>query len=468
MKIILNSKVRRQQGVALMITVIIVLIGAATLASYLLLTENEASSVGRSQMWNNSMTLTEAGVEEALAFMNKYEGSFSMITNWATPASAAQDGWTVNGNIYTMTRTVSTNSGYFTVKIDNSNPDQPSITSQGYAYTYFSSAQSPFMLAQVGATLPSSGPSTTLRTVKVTTVWSPLFPDAIDSIKPINLNGNNVVVDSFNSTNPAYSDMTSYGYGTYDSAKAEAHGNVSTDSKIFDALNVGNANIYGKVNTGPGGTISINNNGYVGPLPQQGSGIQPGYSNDTMNVTFPDVVLPANASSWWSVPSTYVITNSGYYYLPSISFSGWQNLDIEAPNVTIYVAGNISMTGHSSITLGTNVVNVTMYVAGPTVSIGGNGVQNNTYHASAFSLYGLPSLTSMSLQGNGVFAGTVYAPEAAFSYGSSGNTGTYVGALVANSVTLGGTSNFHYDESLATTGPARGFIPTGWTEVGAN
>jgi len=466
MKIISNPKTR-QQGVALMITVIIVLIGAATLASYLLVTENESSAVARSQVWNNSLTLTEAGVEEALAFVNKYEGTFQLITNWATPASAQQDGWTVNGSTYTMTRSLGTNIGYYTVVITDTDPYHPNISSQGYAYTSYSAAQSPFMVAGVGV-VPSGltfTAGTSTRGVAVTTMYAALFPDAIDSNTNIDLNGNNVRVDSFNSTNPATSIWnSSKGYGTYDPDIARAHGNVATDSDVVGAVSVGQANVYGTINTGPGGTATVGNNGYVGPLPQSGSGIQPGYSNDTMNVTFPDVTLPAGAIGWTPFAGN-TISSSGNYYLSSINNS----ITIDAPYVTIFVNGSIGISGNNAITLTTNVVNVTVYVAGPSVDIGGNGLVNNAGRAAAFSLYGLPSLTSINLHGNAQNTGTIYAPEAAFQFGGGGNnTMDFVGAIVVNSVKLNGHANFHYDESLATTGPGRGYVPTSWKEIGAN
>jgi hypothetical protein len=120
MKIMHHSKVRRQSGVALLITIIIVRVVAGILASYLLVTENELRTVGRSQYWNSSMTLTEAGVEEAQAFMNKYDGNLSMVPYWSTPASAQADGWTVSNNVYfVMTRVLNTNMGYYTVVIDD-------------------------------------------------------------------------------------------------------------------------------------------------------------------------------------------------------------------------------------------------------------------------------------------------------------------------------------------------------------
>ncbi len=464
MNIILPANTRRQDGVALLITIMILLFGAVVLSTYLLLTENEFNSVGRSQVWNSSMTLTEAGVEDALGFMNKYDGNLGMVDQWSTDASAAQDGWTKDGNLFTMHRVVGTNTGYYDVTIDDTDSNAPVITCVGTAYWNLAAAKAPFMLAAAGVSVATS--STVTRSVQVKAVYSALFPDAIDSVTNINLNGNNVLVNSFDSSNPFYSDWTIWGYGTYDSYKARGHGNVATDSDIIGAISVGQANIYGKVNTGPGGTTTVGNNGYVGPWPQSGSGIQPGYSSDDMNVVFPDVTLPAGATGWQNVPSNNTITTSGNYYMSSLNGS----LTINAPNVNIYVAGSISLSGQSAITIGTNATSVNMYVAGPSISTSGNATINNlTQHASVLGIYGLPTLTSISFGGNAAFTGTVYAPEAAFGFGGGGNnTYDFVGAVVVNYVQLNGHANFHYDESLARSGPGRGYIPTSWKELTSN
>ena len=52
-----------------------------------------------------------------------------------------------------------------------------------------------------------------------------------------------------------------------------------------------------------------------------------------------------------------------------------------------------------------------MYVSGST-SIGGNGVINPSGQAENFTYYGLPSNTSVDMNANANFVGTIYAPEA--------------------------------------------------------
>ena len=454
----------RRAGSALILTAVIVVVLGAVLATYLLVSQSEYMLVGRSQVWSQSMALTEAGVEDALAFMNKYQGNIAMVTNWCTLESAAEDHWNVNGNIYSMHRQIGSNGDYYDVTIDNGNPSSPIITSIGMAGNSLAQTAPPVMVAAAGLGVSGSPVS---RKVEVRTVYSALFPGAITTYTNIDLNGQNVRVDSFDSTlTNASAWITNRGYGVYDIAKARANGNVATDSSLVGAISVGQANIYGRVNTGPGGTATVGNNGYVGPLPQSGSGIQPGYASDDMNMIFPSVVLPNGARSWAGVPWTRVITNSGCYYM----FSIHDDLTINASNVTLFVEFGISLSGSEAITIGTNCGRVNMYVGGPSVSTTGNATINNlTQRACVLGIYGLPTLTSINFGGNAAFTGTIYAPQAAFFFGGGGNnTYDFVGALVAYSAKLNGHANFHYDESLKRNGPGIGYIPYSWTEITGN
>jgi len=465
MKINIHSNTRRCDGGALVLTAIILVIVCSVLISYLLMTQNEYAASARSQTWNTSMSLTEAGVEDALAFMNKYSGDVVMASHWSDAASAAADGWTVSGNLYSMHRVVDTNSGYYDVVIDNTISNAPVINCSGSAYYKLTAmAQPATMFATIG--VQPGTPTAAVRRVKVTATFSSIFPGAIITRTNIDLNGNNVRVDSFDSTTNASSTwLTNQNYGIYNLAKARANGDVMTDSSVVGAISIGQANIYGHLDTGPGGAATIGNNGYVGPLPQSGSGIQTGYSKDDMNMIFPDVTLPTGANNWQNVPANNIISASGQYMILGLSGS----LTIDAPNVTVYVNGNINMSGSSAITATTNCSAVVIYVSGPSIDLHGQATINNQMQkASVLGIYGLSSVTSISFGGNAAFTGTVYAPEADFDFGGGGNnTYDFVGSLVANSCKLNGHANFHYDESLKRNGPGIGYIPASWKELGA-
>lgn len=465
MNIILNRATQGRRASALLLTAVVLVFTSAVLVTYLLLTQNEFGSVSRSQTWNTSMVLTEAGVEDALAFMNKYSGNITKISDWSSSDSALEDGWAVNGNIYSIHRVVDPNVGYYDVSIDNTITNAPVITCSGTAYAKLLASVSPhLMFAAAGVSTPSADKS--VRSVMVKTTFASVFPGAISTRTNIDLNGNNVRVDSFDSTtNAASAWITSWGYGVYDVNKARANGDVVTDSSLVGAISVGQANIYGHLNTGPGGSATIGNNGYVGPLPQVGSGIQPGYSKDDMNVIFPDVVLPSGAKFWNSVPASNIITNSGNYICSGL----YSSLTIQATNVTVYIQGSISLSGYDAIIVGTNVNKATIYLSGPTADFHGqSGINNLTKNAHRLRIYGLPSLTSVDLGGNVSFTGTIYAPSADFAFSGSGNDQyDFVGSLVANSCRLNGNAQFHYDESLKRSGPGIGYIPASWLELTA-
>jgi hypothetical protein len=464
MKIQLSPQNRQQSGSALVVTAIILMVVCAVLASCLLTTQGEFATVNRSQTWNASIVLTEAGVEDALAFMNKYAGNFNMVPKWCTYDSARQDGWTVSNKVYTMRRNMGTKIGTYDVSIDNTLSNSPVITCVGTTASGVSSASGTptYMFAAAGASGFTAAPA--VRKVQVRATYSALFPGAIITKTNIDLNGNKIRVDSYDSSITNYSIWhPEWGHGTYNVSIARGNGDVATDSSMIGAISVGQAEIYGHLDTGPGGTATIGNNGYVGPLPKNGSGIQPGYTKDDMNVIFPDVARPTGYNDWQWVPSSKVISSSGNY----VTYSLYGNLTINASNVVIYVAGNISMSGQDTLTVTTNSGNVVLYVVGPSISLSGNATINNqTQNPHKLAIYGFPSVKSISMNGNAGYTGTVYSPDADFSFGGGGNnTYDYVGSLVANSCKLNGKCQFHYDESLKRNGPGIGYLPASWQEL---
>src|SRR5204863_7428755 len=119
--------------------------------------------------------------------------------------------------------------------------------------------------------------------------------------------------------------------GRYDPAKAKDGGDVATNSRLIDSLDVWNADIYGHVSTGPGGTVVIGPNGAVGDkawINGGNHGIEPGWGADDMNVSFPDVGPPFSGLAFTPGSGTLDKTNytylliGGNYQLSSLSMSG--------------------------------------------------------------------------------------------------------------------------------------------------
>lgn len=473
MKILLDPRMR-QRGSVLVVTLIITFIVGVTLASYLIMTSGQNLSVVRSQTWNSAFALTEAGVEDALAMMNKYNGNFEMLPYWTNYASLTADHWaTLNPGVYHARRFIGAD--FYDVYITNFN-NRPTIRSIGtiaWAPSYASAQQGFLAVAGVSGQF---GRTQLSRTVDVRTKVDPIFNFAMAAINLIDLNGKNVSTDSFDSSNTNYSTG-----GVYDKNKAKDEGDVVTNDIITGALNVGNAKIKGVVKTGPEGTVDIGPNGSVGDnawVTGGNHGVQDGHFADDMNVVWDPVILPS--TSWLAVAGnasvlanyatngttySYAFMQSGDYFLSGSSIT--KGLYV-GPNVNVRLhvyTGDVNLVGgNDEIRISSNST-LKIYMAGPSFSIGGKGVVNQSGNAANFEYYGLPGNTELNYNANASFTGAIYAPNAVFTLGGGGNdTYDFVGASVSKSVKMSGHFRFHYDENLRNIGPGRGYILTDWKE----
>src|SRR5262249_37724993 len=141
----------------------------------------------RSQAWNIAIAVVEAGLEEGLQHLN---------SNRRTNLLA--DGWAYVGGAYTRSNTLPDGNTYV-VNISITNLTTPSIVSQAYVKApLFNQRGSSTIFGAIGAV--NSTPSTLVsRAVQVNCYKSHLFTGAMAARRQINLNGNNVLTDSFDS-----------------------------------------------------------------------------------------------------------------------------------------------------------------------------------------------------------------------------------------------------------------------------
>jgi hypothetical protein len=284
------------------------------------------------------------------------------------------------------------------------------------------------------------------------------FDQAIMSVGVVDLTNQNIVVDSYDS-----SDSTKSTNGLYDPAKRQENGDIATDGQLIEA---GNAQIHGDVATNAG-TVSgaANITGiertdfYQEPIP---IGVPSWTDSSTASI---DGTTTLNAvATKGSVASRYTFS--------SISLSGNKTLTLAGnPNGTqtyieIYIIGDMSVTGTGQIVVEPGVT-ATIYFAG-NVDISGNGVLNSNNQPGDFMLYGIQPPTNssnhVSIGGNSQITASIYAPGHDVTVNGSGTNGHVYGSIVGKSVTMTGVSNLHYDERLGSTGVINNYKIVSWFE----
>jgi len=431
----LASLSRRQQNASVLLMVLVVTTVLAFVAiAYMRMTFSQNSFTVRSQVWNNCMPIVEAGIEDAL-------GQLSTFTNYNFAAS----GWTGTSKLFS--KTAEMGEGYYSVTVNFSNVVNPVIICTGYLpapLTLASAASGPLLATTF---TPNPNIKYISRTVRVVLEQDMPFPKALVAKSFVDFNGNNVLVDSYNSSNPL----------GYVAASAGDKGDVTMNGDFKNAGNIGNADIKGHVALGPKTTLKIGPNGCIGSVAwhvSPGKGIQSGWTRKDSNVTLPDVgppwtggAVPPTGNGGWKY-----ILDGGNFQIQTLKVASGERMRVKDDSV-LYVTGNIDISGEIEVKDG---VKFTIYCDGPNCSLQGTYTKQDI--ASEFVLYGLPTLKSIT--GNG-FAAAIYAPNAAMKL--NGNNQFY-GSAVVDSMTLSGNSGFHYDEALATKS-GTGYRIASWNEI---
>ena len=410
----LNFK-NRENGSSLFVAMCICLVVGVILAGYLVLTSNRFQMTVRSSDWNAAIPVLEAGVEEALTHMTR-------DTN--QPTANSWTAATIAGNqVYTKKRTFSDGS-YFYVYIKDFTANNPTIYSQGFVRSPYKTNQFITRTVKVGVTNPPTA-----------------FTRAIAVSGTVSFSGQ-PVIDSYDSRKGPYNVVSNRDASL-------TLGGVATNSKDSSAVSLGGAHVYGPVSTGPGGAVT---GGTVGDVAwnASSSGIEPGWTNNTMNVSYPSNSPPTGGP--FLPPTQYTNVTSGTYQVSS--YSG--NMTVSG-NVILYVTGTTTLSGQDQIEIKPG--GSLKIIAGGAVSMKGGGVLNDSTLPGVFSIVGLNSCTSILYAGNAQFFGTINAPQADFSL--KGTTDAF-GAVIAKTASMNGNTAFRYDESLAY---QDGYVASSWQEL---
>ena len=286
------------------------------------------------------------------------------------------------------------------------------------------------------------------------------FEQAIFAVGALNLNNQNIVVDSYDSR-----DATKSTDGFYDVSKRQEHGNIATDSDLIEA---GNAHVYGDVSTNSGTVTGVANvtgvertDFYQDPIPigePQWTSINPTPSTVTGSATL--TASPTEGSTM------------SRYRLNTLSIGGNQTVTIAGSAngtptyIEIYVTGDIAVLGTSQVVLGEGV-RAKIYFMG-SVDIAGKGVLNPANQPANLLFYGVHSSSTVprhvNLGGNGEISAAVYAPEHDVVVNGGGNTGHVFGSIVGKTVAMTGVTNLHYDEALGSGGIINNYKIVSWVE----
>lgn len=287
------------------------------------------------------------------------------------------------------------------------------------------------------------------------------FDQALLALGTLDLNNQNIVIDSYDSR-----DSTKSTNGLYDTSKRQQHGNIATNGSILDA---GGAYVYGDVSTNAGVATGVANV----------TGIQ--------RTDFYQDPIPIAAPSWPSinpspatVNSTTILTasptkgtSSSRFLLSAVSLSGGTTLTLAgAANgsqtfIEIFVTGDISVSGNSQITIAPGV-SATIFFKG-NIDITGNGMVNTNNQPADLLFYGVqpdPAATTphVKLGGNGQITAAVYAPGHDVTINGGGNSGHVFGSVVGKTATMTGVTNLHYDEALSSGGLINNYKIVSWFE----
>jgi len=288
-------------------------------------------------------------------------------------------------------------------------PDPPERKLLGGRYAVVYTAGNPPTIYSTGYTTFPSGAVTLSRVVCVTTTNAPLYPAGLSLEQLTNPSGYSYSLDSYDSENPAYSDG-----GQYNPAKAKS--------------------------------ATRNNPPAIA------------------RTEFPDVSPPYGTAVTLPtrVADTYIL--SGNYFVPGDFFlPDNEKIFVDANHsAVLYVAGNFAMNTEAQIEIA-NTGKLQIFVAGGRTAL---DYVNNHGPPKNFQYYGLPGNTNVTLtQITPALVGSIYAPNATLAATHDTSLFNFSGSLTVRNLILTRPFKFHFDESLARSGPRRGFVASSWREL---
>jgi hypothetical protein len=275
------------------------------------------------------------------------------------------------------------------------------------------------------------------------------YPAAILCREGIDLNGNALKADSYDSSDPTKSFN-----GRYDPLKAGDFGDVACSGGITNGLPIGEALIYGHLFIDSNSPVVLGTNGGVGTHAwlTTNTGIEPGYEMNGVNSLFPDTTAPY--SSGLTPGQGDIVTGAVTNHYDHVIYDGdYSAADLSGVSIALGTArlvlpSGLLMSGIDSITVAPGA-SLVIYSGGSICAINGTSIVNQGGSARSFVVFCSSAVTNFTLNAIGACVGMFFAPNAAAYCNGSGNSVADIsGVLIARSLTLNGNFNFHFDQSL--------------------
>lgn len=468
-----------QRGSLLIVALILCAVIGISLVSYMHLGRTTLTISNRALYNNAAINLAENGLEEAMYAVNQMvaDDTYSWPSWTNNGVAATSDAWRAWTN-YTFDQNAT---GMVRV----------------YVYNY-KGLMSPKIVARSTITLGGANSAPIEKWIEVSLRKTSKFSNGLVAKTSVVFNGTNTAVDSWNS-DPDNDSATAA--VPFSSGVRNDRGSVGSISVGVDAVLVKQADIWGFVSTG--GSDPTNTVGSGGSVMGNGSTYNPAtWSSANVDPTRVSTDFAASFDPVTAPAKTY------------IDLAGAINTDTVLPRAADIAAGLVNADGNyyytaTKVDLTNEYLNITgkvvlklTYAAGISVDVGGGSGTINVFNGSSLAIYtdgdikiagqGVANGTDSSgngslsdseakqpinfqiwgtktsgtqdikVAGNGVFSGVIYAPQGAVTVNGNGSIS---GSVVANTITMTGNANFHFDESLANFGGGNPFRVSKWKEL---
>ncbi len=415
---------RKQSGVALITTMIIVMIAAGMAAAFLSLAFAQSNNIGKASRGEIALHVAEAGIDDAINKLNAYAIDFvangSKAPTYTSPipdyAEIQNPSPAFKGSM---------NQGTYVVTLANTAGTSPAFVDP------FSTNYLIHSTGRHGAQVQN------LEVITSAIDNGNLFKYGLFGDVVVDAGGT-FTSDGYKSSGGPYNATQTHTFPDGKTVKyANATGSLGSNGNIITG---GNAMVMGNATPGPGGSISGGGNvsGSTTPAPAT-ENLEP--------VSYPKDFTGIPSATWASGDLTLAggaVGSPVSYHAADLNPTGKGTFTVKG-DVVLYVDGDFNMNNQQAIVIETGgKLTIKQGPGSGNIHINGQAFAG-TAKAADFQVY---SASSGDIQFNGgstVYA-AVYAPQATFT-NNGGNE--FFGSMVASTMKLKGTASFHYDEDLA-------------------